>query len=496
MKNISFVFGLIILLLVGMWILSFYFLNAIAGEVKNLYVHPYAVSNAARNININLVSMHRYMKDVVLAENEEQVLLATNQVNSHEQRVMANFDTIFNRYLGKKSDIQSAYKAFIDWKVIRDEVITLKRLGSNRKAADITKNKGANHVALLNNETQKLIDFADKKAKAFFSTANDKKHQALFVITTLWTITLVISVITSVYAIRHLKLTQADMRQRIHLIDQNILMAKLDKKGAVQDISNSLCRYLGGTKKEMKGKQVDFFINDDDGDILPADVLKIASTGKTWEGEIRRKTDDGNVQWIHSKVHPDLDRNYRIQGYTNIIDDITDRKVVEELSVTDMLTSLYNRRYFDYVIEKEVRIAHRNKTSLAFAVIDIDYFKKYNDQYGHPAGDNVLMNVAQVLKQSLKRPNDYAFRLGGEEFGIIISVNDMEQVSDFFNTLRIQVEALEIQHGGSDISQFLTISAGAHISINGALMNANQIYLKADEALYRAKQHRNAVVVT
>jgi diguanylate cyclase (GGDEF)-like protein len=161
-----------------------------------------------------------------------------------------------------------------------------------------------------------------------------------------------------------------------------------------------------------------------------------------------------------------------------------------------MLTSLYNRRYFDYVIEKEVRIAHRNKTSLAFAVIDIDYFKKYNDQYGHPAGDNVLMNVAQVLKQSLKRPNDYAFRLGGEEFGIIISVKDMEQLSDFFNTLRIQVESLEIQHAGSDISQFLTISAGAHISINGALMNANQIYLKADEALYRAKQHRNAVVVT
>lgn len=485
-----------IFLLVGMWIFSFYFLNSIAGEVKNLYFHPYAVSNAARNVNINLVSMHRYMKDVVLAEDEQQLLTATGRVEDHEHRVMENFDTIFDRYLGKVGDIQSAYKAFIDWKVIRDEVISLKRQGRDREAADITKNRGANHVALLNSETQKLIDFADKKAQAFFDAANEKKRHALLIITTLWTVTLVISVVVSVYSIRHLRYTQADMRQRIHLIDQNILMAKLDKKGAVIDISNSLCRYLRVTKKEMQGQKVNFFINDESYGIKPEDILRIASTGKTWEGEIPRKTDSGDIQWIHSMVHPDLDHDYNVQGYTNIIDDITDRKAVEELSVTDMLTSLYNRRYFDYVIEKEIRVAHRNKTSLALAVIDIDFFKKYNDEYGHPEGDNVLMNVAHVLKNSLKRPNDYAFRLGGEEFGIIISITDMEQARRFFNSLRSRIEALEIEHAGSDISKFLTVSIGAHISIKGALMNSNQMYLKADEALYRAKQRRNFVVVT
>ncbi|MCG8616607.1 MAG: diguanylate cyclase [Desulfobacterales bacterium] len=495
-KNLSVVFGLIIFLLICMWMFSFYFLNTIAGEVKNLYFHPYAVSNAARNININLVSMHRYMKDVVLAEDEAQLTMATGLVGDHEQQVLENFETIFDRYLGKRTDIQTAYKAFIDWKSIREEVITLKRQGRDRDAAAITKGKGAEHVALLNKETQHLIDFADNKAKAFLNAANDGKQQALFIITTLWTLTLGISITISIYSIRHLRYTQADMRKRIHLIDQNIMMAKLDKNGAVQDISNSLCRYLGVMKKEMQGQTVHFFINDENGDTRPEHILRIASTGKSWEGEICRKTRDGNIQWIHSIVHPDLDDNYNIVGYTNIIDDITDRKAVEELSVTDMLTSLYNRRYFDYVIEKEIRASHRNKTSIAFAVIDIDYFKKYNDQYGHPSGDNVLMHVAQVLKQSLKRSNDYAFRLGGEEFGIIISINDMAQANKFFDALKDRVESLKIEHGGSDVSDYLTISVGAHTSIQGAMMNSNQMYLKADEALYRAKQQRNFVVVT
>ena len=87
-KNLSIVFALIIFLLICMWMFSFYFLNTIAGEVTNLYFHPYAVSNAARNININLVSMHRYMKDVALAENEEQLTLATGLVGDHEQQAL------------------------------------------------------------------------------------------------------------------------------------------------------------------------------------------------------------------------------------------------------------------------------------------------------------------------------------------------------------------------------------------------------------------------
>lgn len=494
--HISLVLGIIIFLLVGLGAFSLFYLNAIASEIQNLYNHPYAVSNAARNININLVSMHRYMKDVALAENEQQIRNATNFVDKHEQHVLDNFDTIYDRYLGKQSDIQSAYKAFRDWKVIRDEVIFLKTKGEDKNAADITRNKGADHVALLNKETQKLIDFADNKAKTFIKNATDKKKHALIVVIILLVITVIGSIIISYYAVHRLSMAQLDTKSRMHLIDQNILLAKFDENGVILDISSNLCRYFQVTKNEIIGKQADFFIRDDGGDIKPENIFKIASTGKTWEGEIRRVSADGIVQWIHSAVHPELDEDYVVRGYTNIIHDITDRKTVEELSITDTLTGLHNRRYFDNVFEKQIRIAHRNKTCLTFAVIDIDYFKKYNDHYGHPAGDSALIKVTQVLKQSLKRPNDYAFRLGGDEFGIMVFDLNTEQTYEFLENIRKRVEELEIEHCESGACKYLTLSIGAHVNPNGDIFDSNQLYVKADEALYKAKLHRNHVAVT
>lgn len=491
-NNISLIFALIILLLVGQGVFSLTYLKTIASQTENLYQHPYTVSNAARNISINLVSMHRYMKDVALAENEQKIKRASSFVDEHEQQVLNNFNLIFDRYLGKRSDIQFAYKAFIDWKVIRDEVIFLKMKGENKEAADITRNKGADHVALLNRETQKLIDFADNKAKTFFSNAVEAERHAFTVIISLLVITVTASILSSYYAVHRLNFAQMDMKSRIHLIDQNILMAKFDKNGVILDISTHLCRYLGVTKNKVMGEQADFFINDDKGDIQPENIFKIVSTGKSWEGEIRRVSADGVVQWMHSAVHPELDKNYEVRGYTNIIHDITD----QELSITDALTGLHNRRYLDSVIKKEIRIARRNKTSLTFAVIDVDYFKKYNDHYGHPVGDIALIRVAQALKQSLKRPNDYAFRLGGEEFAIIISDLDTEQASDFFEIVRKRVEDLEIEHDESDVCEYLTLSIGVHINLGCNISDNNQLYVKADQALYEAKVKRNHVVVT
>ncbi len=495
-RSISLVFALIIFLLIGLGGFSLYYLNTIAVQAENLYNHPYRVSNAARNINIHLVSMHRYMKDVALAEDGQQIQMAASLVDKHEQQVQKNFDVVFEHYLGKRSDIQSAYKAFIDWKVIRDQVIHLKTQGNNKAAADITRTNGADHVSLLNRETQKLIDYADAKAKTFINNAADAKSNAFRVVTALLAVTVLTSILSSYYAVRRLDAAQVDTKKRIHLIDQNILMAKFDDKGIVLDISNHLCRYLEVTKDEVIGEQANFFINDDTWEIQPEHILKITATGKIWEGEIRRVSSDGAVQWIRSSVHPELDDDYTVVGYTNIILDITDRKAVEELSITDPLTTLHNRRHFDDVIEKAIKIASRNGTSMTFAIIDVDYFKKYNDHYGHAAGDSVLVRVSEVLKRALRRPNDYVFRLGGEEFGVLFFDVDPEQSFEFLETLRQGIEDLKIEHDASDVCKYLTVSGGAHITPGGHVLNSNQLYVKADEALYKAKARRNNVVVT
>lgn len=490
-SNISLFFALIILLLIAQGGFSLTYLKTIADQTENLYKHPYTVSNAVRDINIHLISMHRYMKDVVLAENEKKIRIASSLVNKHEQQVLINFNLIFDRYLGKSSDIQNAYKAFVDWKAIRDEVIFLKTQGKDKEAADITRNKGADHVALLNKETQKLIDFADNKAKTFLSNAIEAENQAFSIITILLFITVVASVFSAYYAIRRLHAAQIDIQSRMHLIDQNILMAKFDNKGTVLDISSHLCRHLGVTKNEVMGKQVNFFINDSEGEVQPESILKIVSTGKVWEGEIRRVDTNGGVQWIHSAVHPDLDEQFVVRGYTNIIQDITD----QELAITDILTGLHNRRHFENVIQKEIRIANRNKAFLTFTVVDIDYFKKYNDYYGHPVGDEALAKVAETLKQSLNRPNDYVFRLGGEEFGIILSGLNAEKTFELLEVIRDKIEKLHIEHIASDVSKYVTISLGAYVNQGPNILGSDHLYVKADEALYKAKIKRNNVVL-
>ncbi len=259
LRNIGTVFGIIIILQVALGASSLFYLNSIAKDAENLYQHPYAVSNASRNVNINLISMHRYMKDVVLAENEIQLRTAKEHVEQYEKKVQENFNIIFNRYLGDQKDIQIVYNAFLDWKTIRDEVIFLKSQGKDQQAAQITKNKGAKHVAFLNQETQKLIDFADNKAKTFFNNAVKSKNNALTVITSLFIVTVLSSIFIAFYSLKRLRKAQQEIKSRMYLIDQNILMAKFDKNGVVLDISNKLCRFLGSSKKRDHWKKISFF---------------------------------------------------------------------------------------------------------------------------------------------------------------------------------------------------------------------------------------------
>lgn len=495
-SNISLVFALIILLLVGQGGYSLVYLNKVSTQADKLYYHPYAVSNAARDININLISMHRYMKDVALAENYIKIKNASVLVDEHEQQVLKNFDLIFERYLGPQSDIQFPYQAFIDWKIIRDEVITLKMQGDYKEAADITRHKGAEHVNMLNQEVQKLIDFADSKAKLFHSNAVEAEIHAFVVIISLLLIAVLTSIFSSYFAVRHLNAVQHEVIHRMHLIDQNISMAKFDQDGTILEISNHLCRYLGIAKKDAIGTKTNFFINDDADFSQQDNVLEITSTGKIWEGEICRTHNNGSTQWLHSVVHPEFDEKFSVIGYTNIISDITHRKTVEELSITDALTGIHNRRHFDSVLSKEIAIANRNKLPLTFAVVDIDFFKNYNDSYGHPAGDLTLKKVSHFLQRSLRRPNDYVFRLGGEEFGIIFSGLDHEHALSFLDTIRSNVESLNIEHNDSSVSQVLTISIGAHTSQGPNIPNRDILYVKADNALYEAKSKRNRVIAS
>jgi sigma-B regulation protein RsbU (phosphoserine phosphatase) len=160
---------------------------------------------------------------------------------------------------------------------------------------------------------------------------------------------------------------------------------------------------------------------------------------------------------------------------------------LERLAQFDGLTNLFNRRALDHNLDVYWRKNQRNQTPLSFLIIDIDYFKKYNDTYGHLEGDKCLKDVAQSLKNTLKRPTDFVARYGGEEFGVIID-GDSEQALNIAEFLRKTIEELNIPHKTSD-KGIVSISIGVNTLIPSAETTISNFIVEADQALYQSKEN-------
>jgi len=169
-------------------------------------------------------------------------------------------------------------------------------------------------------------------------------------------------------------------------------------------------------------------------------------------------------------------------------------KSLHELSVKDALTQLYNRRYLHQIFNKEFQTAKRHKYYFGFFILDIDFFKQYNDTYGHQKGDEVLRSLADALRQYMRRSEDVVFRLGGEEFcGISVS-DDESKVQAQLKVLVHAIESLQIEHKSSNISRVLTVSLGVKIINEYDEYSFDRLYKEADEALYKAKSEgRNRI---
>jgi diguanylate cyclase (GGDEF)-like protein len=163
-------------------------------------------------------------------------------------------------------------------------------------------------------------------------------------------------------------------------------------------------------------------------------------------------------------------------------------KRLADASYTDPLTTLYNRRYFNIVYKREFSRAKRERSELTFMMLDIDYFKQYNDTYGHLEGDEALKKVAQVLKKALKRPTDYVFRLGGEEFGILLTNSDIESSENIAQEICDSVREEKIEHKSSKVNEYLTISIGVVCVLVYKDLDENLLLSSADDMLYKAKE--------
>jgi diguanylate cyclase (GGDEF)-like protein/PAS domain S-box-containing protein len=270
------------------------------------------------------------------------------------------------------------------------------------------------------------------------------------------------------------------------------------ESGNILDANQKMCEMFGYTPEEVKQLKIDeISVAEPPYDKRHAkQFINKAVEGNPQIFEWLAKNKTGKLFWVEVNL-----KRVLINGCERllaVIRDINERKRAEKelqrLSFLDGLTGIANRRYFDEYIERELKQAIRLATALSLIMCDIDYFKAYNDTYGHLGGDSCLIKVAGALQGVLKRPADIVARYGGEEFAIVLPTTDAAGASVVAEKLRAGVEALGIDHAGSLISTCLTISLGVATIYPKPNFPSQSLINAADQALYHAKQEgRNRV---
>ena len=179
----------------------------------------------------------------------------------------------------------------------------------------------------------------------------------------------------------------------------------------------------------------------------------------------------------------------------NVIEGKPAKEIALIPSLIDGLTKVPNRRYFDHFLESEWKRCSRLNSPIAFAIMDIDHFKLFNDHYGHQVGDECLMKIGGVLNKFGKRPGDLLARYGGEEFSFVFGNTTIVQSMVVINRIIYAIAAHKIPHEKSPTKPIVTVSIGLAMMYPNRLINAKDLIEAADKSLYTAKVNgRNRVV--
>jgi len=221
-----------------------------------------------------------------------------------------------------------------------------------------------------------------------------------------------------------------------------------------------------------------------------SDTAVIFITSLSEEEDEERGLSQGVLDYVSKPIRPVIVQA-RIRNHLRLV---SQRKELERLAKRDSLTGLANRRHFDHALGLAFRRAARTGECLSVAMIDVDHFKKYNDRYGHSAGDDALREVAHVLSHMTRRPYDLAARYGGEEFVLLFS-GDVELMV-LLEQLRADVLSLALAHQDSQPERFVTVSCGGVILEYARAYDPSESLRRADALMYQAKQQgRNRVIV-
>ncbi len=330
---------------------------------------------------------------------------------------------------------------------------------------------------------------------------------------------------TAQLAVRGAALRQSE--EKFHSLVENVNIgvyrATLDGKGVFLQLNSAMAHIFGysSANELLRIPIADLYQNAADREQFLADARK---EGLVKNREVLMRKQDGTVfwcsrsgvvrsdeagrEWIDGAIE-DIDERKRAEALLRQAKEQLEIQVAErtrqltelnaelkQLSTLDGLTCIGNRRCLDDFLEYEWQRARREKESIALIMFDIDYFKLFNDTYGHVAGDECLKKVAAVLKNTIKRTTDFASRYGGEEFVVVLPATNSQGAMKVAEKIRIAIEGLEIRHEKSTLSPFVTVSAGVAAVVPDGNTTSTLLVDAADQALYRAKEAgRNRTVL-
>ena len=283
-----------------------------------------------------------------------------------------------------------------------------------------------------------------------------------------------------------LSITRDEMQNYIDIVDKHVITSNINSKGIITYASEEFCKISKYSKAELLGHHNNLVHHPDMPESLYVDIWLIIKQGKSWQGEIKNKAKDGSFYWIDADIDPEYNENREIIGYTAICQDITDKKRIEELSITDRLTQLYNRSKLDDALDYEINRANRYNNLLSVIMFDIDHFKQINDNFGHPIGDIVLVSIADITRKLL-RNTDIAGRWGGEEFMVICPNTDLQGATHLAEKIRRTIASYHFQEAGHRTSSF-GVATYKKDEEKASLLK------RVDTLLYKAKENgRNRV---
>lgn len=283
--------------------------------------------------------------------------------------------------------------------------------------------------------------------------------------------------------------THEKLNEFTSIIDRYVITATTKPDSTIVRVSSAFEKSSGYSKEELIGKPIGIIKDKERDKKIIQELWKTISNGKTWMGEIKNRNKNGEEYWLEQHIIPKMNiETNEIENYVSIGIDITTKKELEKIASIDKLTGIYNRRMLDEILQIELDVVKRHQSELSLIILDIDYFKYVNDNFGHLIGDETLKTMSSIITENL-RSSDIFGRYGGEEFLIICTHTDKNSAFVLAEKLRKIIENHDFYKIGTK-----TISLG--ISSYEKNDNINSLFKKADDALYCAKNEgRNKTII-